>query len=224
MVVLEECHLVEEHMNRDLNRPSETSKVHSKWLHLTSFFIIVAASVLLAGCSGAAVGGANVVPSVTSEAANRGSSAQPGNPNSPAGEEPPAGSSPAAAPNGGTRPASLTAKDQGQGGITIKATWVVPGSPEAASVKLDRELGFAVAMDTHSGDLGQYDLAKISILRDDKGQVLKPLAWESTSEGSHHRAGILTFAKGTEQGSKYLELVISNVGGARERVLRWGLP
>lgn len=222
--MLEERHLVEEHMNRDLHRQSETSKIRSKWLRLTSFLIIVAAGVLLVGCSGVAVGGANAVPSVTGEAANRGSSAQPSNPNPLTGEEPAGGSSPAAAPNAGTRPASLTAKDQGQGGITIKATWVVPGSPEAASVKLDREIGFAVAMDTHSGDLGQYELAKISILRDDKGQVLKPLGWESTSEGSHHRAGILTFAKGTEQGSKYLELVISNVGGAGERVLRWSLP
>ena len=79
-------------------------------------------------------------------------------------------------------------------------------------------------MDTHSGDLGQYNPAKLSILRDDKGKEIQPLAWESTSDESHHRGGILTFARGIEQGSKWLELVIRDVGGAKERVLKWDLP
>lgn len=196
---------------------------------LASFLLIAAAMVWLTACNVALNPGGGGSPSgasapYASSQSGTGTTNQPQGTSSSAGAEPRDGSSAAAADNGQVRPKPLTAQDQGQGGITMKATWVVTGSPEASSIKLDRELGFVVAMDTHSGDLGQYDLAKGSVLRDDKGKELQPLAWQSTSNDSHHRAGILTFQRGLEQGSKYLELIVSNVGGAKERVLKWDLP
>lgn len=181
-------------MNRRMNRLSEQRELRSILFRFASFLLIAAAGIWLAACSGAA-----------------------------AGEETPTISSPGAAPGAGIRPGILTAKDQGQGGITIKATWVVPGSPEAASVDLSQNLGFAISMDTHSGDINQYNLLKLSVLRGETGREIAPASWESISDGSHHRSGVIKFPRGAEAGSKYVELVIRDVGGAKERVLRWDL-
>lgn len=105
--------------------------------------------------------------------------------------------------------------------ITVKATWVVAGSPEASSAQIDRFLAFQVVIDTHSGDLGRYNWTKLSVLRNEKGIEVAPVAWQSESEGAHHQEGILKFPKGAEQDSRYLELAIKDFGGIRERVLRW---
>jgi len=80
-----------------------------------------------------------------------------------------------------------------------------------------------VAFDTHSGDLTQYNMTKLSALRDDKGKEVAPAAWLGTSNDSHHREGIIKFPRGIEQGTKYLELVIKDVGVVKERVLRWDM-
>ncbi|GEM_PF-6507484 len=217
-------------MNKRPIRASNRVNSGAPLAQLASLLLIVVAMVWLTACNvalnpggGGSPSGASA-PYSSSQSGTGTTSSLPQRTNSSAAGETGTGSPAAATDNGQIRPKPLTAQDQGQGGITIKATWVVPGSPEAASVKLDRELGFVLSIDTHSGDLGQYDLAKVSVLRDDKGKELQPLAWQSTSADSHHRGGILTFAKGSEQVSKYLELAISNVGGAKERVLKWDLP
>ncbi|MDO8692036.1 MAG: hypothetical protein Q7R39_18860 [Dehalococcoidia bacterium] len=190
-------------------------------LGVTSLLIVAAAVVWLAGCSGPSASKPAAAPSSTpAPAANAPSK---GAATAVTGEGSKSSPSPAAATSGKTQPRALTVSDQGQGGVTVKATWIVPGSPEATSSDLDRYLAIKVAFDTHSGDLTQYNLAKLSALRDDKGKELAPEAWQGTSDDSHHREGIIRFPRGVEQGSKYLELLIKDVGGVKERVLRWDL-
>ncbi len=210
-------------------------------LRIISFLIVAAAGIWLAACSAAPAQSPAVArPSAATSgptAAGRASTPAAGSPvspsgtattsaspkgaSTPAGAGPSAATSPAAATN--VKPKTLAVNDGGPGGITVNATWVVPGSPEASIAQLDRYVAFKVVLDTHSGDLTKLDLTKVSVLRDDKGKENQPAAWENVSNDSHHREGILKFPKGAEQGSKTVELVVKDVGGVKERVLKWEL-
>lgn len=99
-------------------------------------------------------------------------------------------------------------------GVTVTATW---GGSATAAV-------FEIEMDTHSGSLDSIDLAG-AVLRNDRGQQLSGASWAAPA-GGHHRSGKLTFAGDAApvlQGAKWVELVLPNVGGVPERVLRWEL-
>ncbi len=102
------------------------------------------------------------------------------------------------------------------GSVTIDVEWTKAE---------DDSLIFNVAMNTHSVDLDQYDLGKLSVLRDDTGNEYYPVSWDS-APGGHHRRGTLTFAlpESLTQGrAKYVEIVIRDVAGIEERILRWEL-
>lgn len=76
---------------------------------------------------------------------------------------------------------------------------------------------FDVKLDTHSGSL-DYEMAKISYIRDSKGNIIKPEAWDG-GIGGHHFEGNLTFPKFDDRAG--FELVIQDVAGVKERVLKW---
>ena len=76
---------------------------------------------------------------------------------------------------------------------------------------------FDIKLDTHSGSL-DYEMAKISYIRDNKGNVIKPESWDG-GIGGHHFEGILKFPKFDD--SAGFELVIQDVAGVKERVLKW---
>jgi len=76
---------------------------------------------------------------------------------------------------------------------------------------------FDIKLDTHSGSL-DYDIARISYIRDSKGNIIKPESWDG-GIGGHHFEGILKFPKFDE--SAGFELVIQDVAGVKERVLKW---
>ena len=102
------------------------------------------------------------------------------------------------------------------GAVNIDVKWL--------SVENDK-LVFDVSMNTHSVNLDQYDLGKLAILRDELGNEYVPVSWNS-APGGHHRKGTLTFAfpEALSQGkTKYLELIIHDVAGVGERVLKWEL-
>jgi hypothetical protein len=102
------------------------------------------------------------------------------------------------------------------GSVTIDVEWVVVEN---------NSLNFKVAMNTHSVDLDQYDLGKLAVLRDDTGDEYRPLSWDS-APGGHHRKGTLTFPvpDSLSQGkAEYVEIVIRDVAGIKERVLKWEL-
>lgn len=80
-------------------------------------------------------------------------------------------------------------------------------------------LVFEIAMNTHSVNLDGYDLRQLALLRDDKDVEYRPVEWSAAS-GGHHRSGKLVFTH-PDQSVKTLELVIRNVAGVKERILRW---
>jgi hypothetical protein len=133
--------------------------------------------------------------------------------------------------------AGVTTQTDSQGGVTVKVTYVTaayfksaPRDPLAGKVVPDRNVVFAITLDTHAGDLSGYDFIKGAILRNDRGQQVTPVQWMSTADGSHHRAGGLLFPKTDQAGrslesqARTLELVVRGLGGVQERVLRWTLP
>lgn len=76
---------------------------------------------------------------------------------------------------------------------------------------------FDIKLDTHSGSL-DYEMAKISYIRDSSGNIIKPESWDG-GIGGHHFEGILKFPKFDD--SAGFELVIQDVAGVKERVLKW---
>ncbi len=80
---------------------------------------------------------------------------------------------------------------------------------------------FDVVFDTHSIELDQ-DLMQVAELGDDKGNIYKPIAWEGSGPGGHHREGVLAF-EGINPVPSYVELKIKDVGGVPERSFKWNL-
>lgn len=95
-------------------------------------------------------------------------------------------------------------KENSEAGITIIAVYLGNNA-------------FEIKMDTHSGSL-DYEMAKISYIRDSYGNIIKPEAWDG-GIGGHHFEGALKFPKFDD--SAGFELVIQDVAGVKERVLKW---
>ncbi len=121
---------------------------------------------------------------------------------------------------GGPAGSAGAARRNSGGSVTIDVTWENPQQTDGA-------LTFSVAMDTHSVELDGYDLAKLAVLRNDRGQEVKPRRWDAPP-GGHHRSGVLIFPSSdgsgkpiVGSGTKAVELVIRGVAGVEERVLRW---
>ena len=96
------------------------------------------------------------------------------------------------------------------GGVTVKVTYLA---------QTDHESRFSVTLDTHSVNLDAYDLKATSILRDDTGLLLQPTGIENKGS-SHHREVVLTFPRPSTRRT-WLELVIKDIAGAKERTFRW---
>lgn len=78
-----------------------------------------------------------------------------------------------------------------------------------------------VAMNTHSVEL-DYDLARLAVLRTDRGDEVIPLRWDG-ARGGHHVNGTLYFPAMDLKGVQWVELVIREVAGVPERTFRWEL-
>lgn len=115
------------------------------------------------------------------------------------------------------------------GGVEVTVT--LTDNEDLKSIKEKKELNFEVYLDTHSVNLLAYQLDKISFLRDEEGDEYPAISWESLSESSHHRSGILKFSnldkKGNfiiNEGAKAIVLVIKGLAGIEERVFHWDIP
>ncbi len=116
----------------------------------------------------------------------------------------------------GSQPANGLVQSNTGGSVTIDVEWTKAENGF---------LIFDVTMNTHSLDLDQYDLGELAVLRDDMGNEYHPVSWDS-APGGHHRNGILTFSlpDSVSQGeAKYVEMIIQDVAGIEERVLKWEL-
>lgn len=94
-------------------------------------------------------------------------------------------------------------KSDDQPPIAIKATPVEFG-------QYAKVWKFAIVLDTHSVDLNQ-DLMQIAILVDNQGNEYKPIDWEGSGPGGHHREGALIFSP-VQPLPEYVELKISGIG------------
>lgn len=77
---------------------------------------------------------------------------------------------------------------------------------------------FQTAINTHSVEL-DFDLTQISALYDDAGNTYKPLKWEGSEPGGHHRNGILKFPS-IDKNAKSIKLVIID---STKREFSWNL-
>lgn len=114
------------------------------------------------------------------------------------------------------RPTNGLVQSNTGGSVTIDVEWIKAE---------DGLLMFDVSMNTHSVDLDEYDLGELAVLRDDTGNEYHPVSWDS-APGGHHRKGTLTFPipDSLSQGkTEYVEIVIRDVAGIKERVLKWEL-
>lgn len=107
---------------------------------------------------------------------------------------------------------SLTQENDG-GNVKIIVT------PKTSSV--GEKPSFDIVFETHSVDLS-FDVAKQSILVDDKGNDFGQPVWDGSPPGGHHRSGTLTFDSSLAQ-TNNVELIIKNVAGIPERKFRWKL-
>lgn len=89
------------------------------------------------------------------------------------------------------------------------------------------QLHFKITLDTHAGDLMQFDLTKLAVLRTSGGaSVEKGFIWEPSSESSHHRSGVLKLVNELDgkplfdENTEYIELELKEIG-VPSRVFKW---
>ena len=113
-------------------------------------------------------------------------------------------------------PANGMVQSSDGGAVTIDVEW---------HGEENDSLVFYVTMNTHSVDLDRYDLRELAVLRDNEGNEYSPTAWDS-SPGGHHVRGMLSFTLPDSLGqgeTEYIEIIIRDVDGIEERVLKWEL-
>ncbi len=116
------------------------------------------------------------------------------------------------------------ARSEGAGGIPLSTITSRGGSVTVAAGSENfspNSPEFSISMNTHSVDLG-FDMKELSLLFDDRGKVYKPLRWEGSGPGGHHRTGKLTFTP-LEGSPKKIKLIIRDVAGVKERAFEWEL-
>ena len=89
------------------------------------------------------------------------------------------------------------------------------------SLNIGEPAKFEVRLNTHSVDLS-YDMVGISMLTDDTGRNYRPIHWDGSPPGGHHRRGILEFPT-LEGNPKSVTLVIKDIAGVPERIFEWNL-
>ncbi len=80
----------------------------------------------------------------------------------------------------------------------------------------DGKLNVDFAANTHSVNLGQFDLMQITTLEYD-GNVVKPVSAPTLT--SHHNSGTLVFDTGKEL--KSFKIIINGIPDIEERVFEW---
>ncbi len=127
-------------------------------------------------------------------------------------------------PSGETKASQQLTQVAEAGGVTVEATWLTEGDlddvdADVSAYPLREFILMRIGLDTHSGDLGEIDMEGTPLLRQ-QGAELPPEAWLSSSDASHHRAGVLVFPR--ELGGGPVELALE-IGGEQVALL-WQEP
>lgn len=80
---------------------------------------------------------------------------------------------------------------------------------------------FDIAINNHQVSIDN-DLVADSELIDDQEKLYKPIAWDGSAPGGHHRNGVLKFNPIYPK-PKFIELKIKNIGNVAERSFKWNL-
>ncbi|MBI2872552.1 MAG: hypothetical protein HYY00_05090 [Chloroflexi bacterium] len=121
---------------------------------------------------------------------------------------------------------SLTLVDEGGGGVTVEATWVTEGhlqempQTRLEGYPLERYALVHVKLDTHSGDLAGYDMARVAALSVGGGPPVQATLWVGLEDSGHHREGALVFPEPGSEGGQ-VEMVLREIAGVPERAFRW---
>jgi len=110
------------------------------------------------------------------------------------------------------------------GGITVDGTWLIAESlgeldADLSAYPLDGFVLIEIAFTTHSGDLNKVDMEQAATLGED-GADIRPEAWISLSDDSHHREGVLVFKRVQAEGPVELGLDL----GDEKVSLLWESP
>jgi len=84
-----------------------------------------------------------------------------------------------------------------------------------------KQATFEIRMNTHSVPL-DYDVAAVSLLKDDQGREYRASVWNGSPAGGHHRSGVLEFPA-IGKGAKSITLYIKNIADVPERTFEWKL-
>lgn len=95
--------------------------------------------------------------------------------------------------------------------VDVRPVQLLPGKPAK----------FEIRMNTHSGDLSQNLLA-VCTLKDSSGRDYRPINWDGSPPGGHHRRGVLEFSELAE-GAESITLVIREIANVPERVFNWSV-
>jgi hypothetical protein len=106
---------------------------------------------------------------------------------------------------------SSSSVSNSSGGVTVNATYSTP-QPQ-------NELRFTIVMDAQTVNLDRYYLKNIALLRDASGKTHQPVKVEANGN-EHHRSAEIYFQR-PAGGAQEIELVIKDVAGVKERVLRF---
>jgi hypothetical protein len=107
-------------------------------------------------------------------------------------------------------------------GVTVDATWLTGAGvddvdADLSAYPLDRFVAVEIAFTTHSGDLNKIAVEEAATLQTGT-ETIRPEAWVSVSDDSHHRQGVVVFARKALSGAA--ELVLELQDGEKVS-LRW---
>jgi len=120
--------------------------------------------------------------------------------------------------NGNNQDDFTTPRENSGGMVTVAMTFLNP-----TSFQYKDSLAFQVTMNTHSVELGGYDLNNIAYLKTANGDVIKPEKWdEADKSGGHHRSGVLLFPKtdaNLEMGN--FDIIVEEIAEIDQRIFSW---
>lgn len=127
---------------------------------------------------------------------------------------------------GQTKNEEVAAAPQTQAGTQIQektagAVTIIAAIKNPVDIGGSSELVFDLKLDTHSVNLDAFNFNEGIVLKDDKGNIYKPVSTKPSGSG-HHRESEVRFKNPRAAG--FIELVVKDIGGVKETVFRWESP